>query len=323
MPHCKTATMLREVTVASIAACLALAAAAAGAQERTQYLNPIIEKLAKGQPFIGVSTSDLSVDNAKALSRAPIDYVYLEMEHALWDYDSLERFTLATIDRAAIHERGNLQSDIAIIGRFPPYGANMESNQWIAKQALDAGYMGIIFPAINSAEEALNAVSSMRYPQALDSAYPEPAGIRGSGAGRASWLWGISGSEYSRVADLWPLNPDGELIAIMMCEGKGCVENIDAITQVPGVGGIFIGESDLSNSMGVAANSEEANAAVLQILEGCKRNNVACGKTFDAEEMAEGIDQGFLMLNLGGANGGLTASNAASLSVAQEKLGLQ
>ncbi|MBM9593561.1 HpcH/HpaI aldolase family protein [Roseitranquillus sediminis] len=294
------------------------AAVSGAAGTRTRYLNPVIERLANGQPFIGVSTANLSPEHAKALAQAPIDYVYVDFEHNPMDMSELYRFSLATIDRAAIHERGNLQSDIAIFARFPPYGR--EQVEWISKQALDLGLMGIIFNSINNAEEAEFAVRTMRYPPRRDAEIPEPAGLRGWSPGNATWLWGIPSSEYAEVADVWPLNPDGELLAIMMVETAEGLENVDAIASTPGVGAIFVGASDLSRSLGVSSSSPEIDEARATILEACLAHNVACGESIAAGEMAERIEAGWMMLNLGGASGGLGPNNAAALEAAEEAI---
>ena len=71
------------------------------AQEAVKHLNPVIEKLAAGKPFIGFQTSDLSLENARTVAQADIDYVYLDMEHGPMDFDGLHRFTVGMIDKAA------------------------------------------------------------------------------------------------------------------------------------------------------------------------------------------------------------------------------
>lgn len=296
----------------------AVAQQAASDAERTRYLNPVIERLAAGQPFIGVSTGNMSPEHAKELARAPIDYVYVDMEHNPLDFHGLYQFSLGTIDRAAILERGNAQSDIAIFARFPPYGR--EQVEWIAKQALDTGLMGIIFNSIDTPEQAELAVRSMRYPQMRDSAFPEPPGLRGWSPGNATWLWGISSSEYASVADVWPLNPDGELLAIMMIETAQGLENVDAIAAVPGVGALFVGPADLARSLGVPGNDPAIEEALETILAACLAHDVACGKSMSAEEMPGRIADGWKMLNLGGANGGLNPTNAAALEAAEAEI---
>lgn len=291
----------------------------AHAQERTRYINPVIEKLASGEPFIGVSTGNLSVAHARALTRSDLDYVYVDMEHTPVDFTALHHFTLGTLDPAAIAERGeDVKADLAVFARFPPYGR--ERVEWIAKQALDIGLMGVIFNSIDNADQARLAISSMRYPQMQDSDFPEPTGLRGWSPGLASWLWGLSNNEYRGVADVWPLNPDGELLAIMMIESAEGVENVEEILDVPGVGALFIGPADLAFSMGVPNGAPEVEEALQTILQACLAADVPCGMSINADQMADRIEEGWRMLNLGGANGGLGADNAAALDAAQEAL---
>ena len=220
------------------------------AQSSPKHLNPVIEKLAAGQPFFGVQTGDLSLENARALARADIDYVYLEMEHGPMDFEGLHRFTVGMIDKAAILKKGNAQPSVAIFARFAPYGR--EQAQWFVKQALDIGLMGVIFNGIDNREQALLAVRNMRYPQKKTSKYQNPPGLRGYAPGTALWWWGISDAEYERRADLWPLNPDGDLLAIMMIETAEGLKNADEIAAMPGVGAIFVGAGgDLHQYLGV------------------------------------------------------------------------
>ena len=293
----------------------------ASAQERTRYLNPVIERLAKGEPFVGVSTGDFSIANARTLTRAPIDYVYVDMEHAPFSLETLHLFTLATIDRASTYRRGDLQSDIAVFARFPPYGR--ESSDWVVKQALDIGLMGIIFNSIDNVEQATRAVASMRYPPQRGAAYPEPAGTRGWSPGLATWLWGVPAAEYREVADVWPLNPDGELLAIMMIESADGLANVDAIAAVPGVGALFIGPADLALSMGVPPGDPEIEEALQTILAACLAHDVACGKTMSASEMAGRLEEGWRMINLGSASGGMTPTTSGAMQALEEATGRQ
>ena len=132
------------------------------AQEAVKHLNPVVEKLAAGKPFIGFQTGDLSLQNARNLARAEIDYVYLEMEHGPMDFAGLHQFTVGMIDKAAILKKGNAQPNVAIFARFAPYGR--EQAQWFVKQALDIGLMGVIFNGIDNADQALLAVRNQESP---------------------------------------------------------------------------------------------------------------------------------------------------------------
>lgn len=261
-----------------------------------KHLNPVIEKLAAGNPFIGFQTSDLSPGNARAMGRAEADYVYVDMEHTPLDFTALNHFAMGMVDKAAALRKGNPQPNMALFARFPPYGK--EGALWISKQALDAGLMGVIFNGIDTPEQASLAVQGMRYPQKRTSKYQNPPGIRGYGPAAAAWVWGISTAEYERRADVWPLNPDGDLLAIMMIESAEGIKNVDAIAATPGVGGFFIGAgSDLRQAVGVEENAPEIEEARQTILRACLAHNIACGLTeTSAAGIARRLTEGWKMI---------------------------
>lgn len=265
------------------------------AQQPTQRLNPVIDKLSKGQPVFGLNTGDLSLQNARSAARADVDFIYADMEHNPLDFPSLQAFLLGMSDRGLILRKGSLQPNVALFARFPP---EADEGAWVVKQALDIGLMGVIFNGVDTREQALAAVQSMRYPQMRDSRYPEPAGQRGSGAANASWAWGLSSEEYVRRADLWPLNPEGDLLAIVMIESAEGVQNLDEILSVPGVGMAFIGAGgDLHMSLGVPRSDPEVEAARQTILRGCLAHNVACGITpTSAADAVRRLDEGWKMI---------------------------
>jgi len=157
---------------------------------------------------------------------------------------------------------------------------------------------GVIFNGIDNAEQALLAVRNMRYPQRKTSKYPDPPGLRGYAPGVAVWWWGVSAAEYERRADVWPLNPDGDLLAIMMIETSEGLKNADAIAAVPGVGAIFVGAGgDLHQYLGVDSNAPEVEAAFQVILRACLAHNVACGITaLSGQDVARRLAEGWKMI---------------------------
>jgi 4-hydroxy-2-oxoheptanedioate aldolase len=135
----------------------------------------------------------------------------------------------------------------------------------------------------------------MRYPQMRESKVREPAGLRGAAAGNATWMWGLNTEEYERHADVWPLNPDGDLLATMMVESVEGLKNVDKIAAVPGVGALFPGAgNDLSHSLGVRQDSPELEAAFQQILRACKAHKVGCAITAStANDVAKRVREGW------------------------------
>jgi 4-hydroxy-2-oxoheptanedioate aldolase len=284
-----------------------------------QHLNPIIEKLSQGKVVVGVGSGDYSIDNAHALARADIDFVRLEMEHGPIDIDKIYVFLNEMVDRAGILKKGNGQIPVAPIARFPPYGR--ESSLWVTKQGLDAGLMGVAFNGVDNKEQALMAVRGMRYPQRKGAQYMDPAGLRGYAPMNGPWFWGLNTEDYVRHADLWPLNPAGDLVSIIMIETTEGLKNVDEIAAVPGVGVIWPGAgADLSYSMGVPQNSPEVEEAFQKILKACLAHNVACGINPQPQDIPKRIKEGWKYLEIGNAGGGLSAGTNEALKIARNAM---
>ncbi len=286
----------RLVAIAvAIIAWFSLAGGPSRAQEKPMHLNPVIAKLAEGKTVYGLITGDLSLVNARETSRAPVDFVYADEEHNPVDLPGLHMFLLGMSDRGMVFHKGNLQPNVALFARFPQ---EADQSQWVVQESLDMGLMGFIFNGVSSKEQALAAVQSMRYPQPKGAKYPEPVGIRGSGAANATWIWGVNTEEYERHADLWPLNPDGDLLAIIMIESADGLKNLEDIASVPGVGALFVGAGgDLHLSMGVRQNGPEVEAGFQQVLRTCKAHKIACAITANtADDVAKRVREGWSII---------------------------
>jgi 4-hydroxy-2-oxoheptanedioate aldolase len=283
-------------SVAGLAAAAALASAAAHAQDLSEHLNPVVAKLAAGEVVYGlINSGELSLVTARETARAPVDFVYADMEHGPLDFPGLATFLAGMADRAAVQAKGSLQPNVALFARFPP---EADESAWVVKQALDIGLMGVIFNGVDRPEQALAAVRSMRYPPLKDAPLPEPRGTRGYGTAGAAWAWGVSAAEYERRADVWPLNPDGDLLAIVMIESAEGLANVDAIAATPGVGALFLGAgADLSRSLGVTIGTPELEQAFQRILAACRRHGVPCGLTAGSgEDVARRVREGWRII---------------------------
>jgi len=285
--------LMRPAVVASIVlAALLLAPGMPAAQQKPLHLNPVIAKLAEGKTVYGLNTGDLSLVYAREVARSPVDFIYADLEHNPLDFPALHMFLMGMTDKATILKKGNLQPNVALFARFPP---EADQSQWVVKQALDIGLHGVIFNGVDRKEQALIAVKSMRYPQLKGSKIYEPAGTRGAGPANATWLWGIAGEEYERHADLWPLNPEGDLLAMLMIESVEGLENLDAIASTPGVGALFLGVgNDLMHSMGIRAGAPELEVAFQKVLTACKTHKIACAITANtADDVAKRVKEGW------------------------------
>ncbi len=277
---------------------LVLASAATSSQtgEQRLHLNPVIAKLAAGRTVYGLQAgADMSMGLARTAARAPVDYIYVDMEHNPLDLPALYQFHLWMTDRAMVARKGNLQPNVALMARFPP---EADESSWVVKQALDMGLHGVFFNGVDTPEQARAAISYMRYPPRRDAKIPMPRGVRGAGPANATWIWGVTTDEYERHADVWPLNPDGDLLATMMIESAEGLANVDRIAAVPGVGSLFIGNAnDLSHGIGVAQDHPDVEAARQKILAACKAHKIACNITANtADDIVRRVNEGWQMI---------------------------
>ena len=143
-------------------------------------------------------------------------------------------------------------------------------------------------------------MASCRYPRPPNALHADPAGRRGDGPKIAAPYWGLSQQAYYERADVWPLNPTGEILVGIICEDVLGVRNLRKILeQVPGIGLVIIGEGDLSQELGCPRQYDHPAviSAVDEILGVCKEQGVACGHAHvDKENIGVLINRGFSWL---------------------------
>lgn len=266
--------------ITALAASLCAGLPSANAADAKTRLNPLIEKLASGGNAV-----------------TPTDWTFIDMEHQPYSIDHLQTI-LADIGKT---KKPNGQFSTAPIVRIPTDGD--EDNRFLVKQVLDSGVMGIVFGHVENRAEAEKAVMAMRYPPQRGSTAPgKPEGIRGYGPFRAAALWGVPVAEYLQRADVWPLNPNGDLFAMIMIETVTGVKNAKEIITTPGVGAVFIGASDLGMSLGVGpaapVTPKETEEKIAEIVKICKETKVICAfPVVNGEaEAKKRTEQGFRML---------------------------
>jgi 4-hydroxy-2-oxoheptanedioate aldolase len=238
-------------------------------------LNRVIEKLQQGGTVVGTFPgrgTDLA--QARAISTSDNDFVMFDLQYGLFDVAELQTALLGMVDKGAVLKKGNLQPNVVPLCRIPV--AAHENPQFVVTQLLDIGFFGIMFPDIETREQAANAIATMRYPKR------NTVGVGGPSATSrplaAAWFWGLPEAEYMRRADTWPQNPGGELLPILQIESDLGIKNADQILEVPGVGVIFLGPGDLSRSLGEKGmKAPKTEAGVQTVLEKCIEKRVACG----------------------------------------------
>jgi 2-keto-3-deoxy-L-rhamnonate aldolase RhmA len=176
---------------------------------------------------------------------------------------------------------------------------------------LDLGVSGIMFPEVESADEVKAGLAAMRF--------ASKGGTRPDGVGNAPAVWGMSEKQYRDRADLWPLNPKGELINWTIVESKEGLKHVREIAAVKGIGVLWPGAGTLS---GVFSSTDPVTgrrvrddaaweAAIQQVLAACKEFNVPCGfpaNTPDVMEMR--AKQGFTVFVSGWGENGFATIDA-------------
>ena len=240
-------------------------------------LNGVIRALEQGQAaFTAFTPAD--VESAIALATTRYDGIVFEMEHNAYDIRALRDSLQYLLNRRQIAQSDSLAPTVTPMVRIPPNGGEMA--QWQAKQALDLGAYGIVWPHISTVDHAYNAVGACRYPRQKSRPLYEPAGLRGDGPTAALRYWGLTQQEYYAKADVWPLDPQGEILVILMIEDSEGIANLgDMLKNVPGIGAILIGEGDLSQELGYPRQYDHPVVvdAMAQIVATCKAHNVTVG----------------------------------------------
>ena len=268
--------------VAALAVGGGFAADGVQAQERTR-INKVIEAIEQGRPAI-----------------ANQDWRFVDMEHSPFSSTGIDE-VFAEMDQDR-DEDGRLR--LTPLVRIPQDGD--EDFKWAIKQVLDLGGLGVIVPHVDTGDEAVRLVRAARYPPMRGDAQPSPRGERGWGPGRAVRLWGLDTAEYHRRADVWPLDPDGELFVVAMIESAEAVANIHDILAAP-VSAIMVVPGDMSIDLGLGPapgpeNHPEVDEMFRQVLEACQaQDRVICGCGDGAVRLQQRIDEGWgFILPLGG-----------------------
>lgn len=272
----KPAKWLSTFTVAAALVCMAVPQSS-GAGEQRPRANRLIESLSAGKPAITGDT-----------------WIFVEAEHRMFSLPDL-RTELRDI-LAKKNDRG--QVALAPIVRLP-MGGNEDSG-WAIKQVLELGAMGIIIPRVETSEQVLRMVKQMRQWTVKDSKYPFPAGNRSAipPAG-----WGLPAETYRQVADVWPLNPDGEIFFMPMLETAAGIVNAEEILETPGLGGVLVGPGDLLASMGYVPNysggqtvyPQEVTDAIAKVGRMCQARKKYCGMvTYSDAETQQWMKAGYM-----------------------------
>jgi 2-keto-3-deoxy-L-rhamnonate aldolase RhmA len=229
---------------------------------------PLKERLTSARgPVFGTWISSASVVIADALKDLGFDWVMIDTEHS-----PINRETLATIV-AILNDSG--PRPMVRVG---------DVDQYMVKQALDAGAHGVLAPLVNTEADAVTLVRFAKYP---------PDGVRGAAAAAGS-RYGLELKSYLRDAN-------GQTVVGVQIETRSALEHLDAIAAVPGVDLLFVGPQDLTLNLGLGDDRThpKVREAMRSVVAACERHGKIPGTlVIDPEEKRAAVDLGFRFISL-------------------------
>ncbi len=225
--------------------------------------------------------------SAEVMAQCGFDSITVDMQHGVQDYQSM----VACFQAMHGHP-------VTPMVRVP------WNEPGIIGKVLDAGAYGVICPMINTREEAERFVSSCKYP---------PRGTRSNGPVRAG-LYGTAGS--------YQASANAETLCIPMLETRTAIANMEAILDVEGIAGVYVGPSDLGFSYGLVPKLDRDEPEILKIydklIKECDKRGIAPGiHCSGAEGAARNIKLGFKLVTL--LNDCGLMATFAKMSVAQTR----
>jgi 2-keto-3-deoxy-L-rhamnonate aldolase RhmA len=296
-----------------------IGAVAVGQGQKTAHLNPMIELHTQKKPIFGLyapsnprgrgnrggaagATAPVTPPPAPPVLKTPAELVKDALAYDKSDF-VFDGTMEGGVDRGipAFTELVNAIADAApaeVRWRHPlsvktpeiaPDPAKAIDN--ISRQ-LNLGVSTIVFVGVESADEVKQGLAAMRL--------KSKGGTRPDDVGNAPKYWGLTDKEYRDKADVWPLNPAGELTNWTIVESKAGLAKVREIAAVKGISVLFPGAGTLRGVFSTTdaegkrtLDAEGWEAAIQQVLAACKEFNVQCGYPATEADIETRMKQGF------------------------------
>jgi 4-hydroxy-2-oxoheptanedioate aldolase len=260
-------------------------------------INRAIELLAAGQPIYCTTVEELGYERGMAEAKTWADYLTVDLEHHPFAPGALHAFMRGLVDGGPTRSG---HPTPAVIVTLPLDGTDepaVRANAWMIKQTLAAGVHGLLLCHAETPAAARAFVEAARYPFQKAA---EGLGVGRRGAGGqdpAAAIWGLSPLAYLERADVWPLNPEGELMLGLKIENRRALENAEASAAVPGLAFAEWGPGD----MGMAFGHKDAHdppyppamtAARARIKAACDRAGLVFLEMVRPENVVDQLDAG-------------------------------
>jgi 4-hydroxy-2-oxoheptanedioate aldolase len=209
--------------------------------------NPLKERLRRGEVLLGTILPLPSPEVVEIAGLAGYDFLLLDMEHGAITVDILEGLVRAC--RAI---------DVPALARVP------EDHPKTILRALDVGCVGVMVPQVETPEQAAAAVAATKY---------APAGTRSLAGATPAAYWGkVAIADHVAASN-------AATMSVLQIETRRGLEAVEAVARTPGLDVLFIGPSDLSQSLGHpgALGHPDVQAAIRRIIHAGRTAGVPVG----------------------------------------------
>jgi 2-keto-3-deoxy-L-rhamnonate aldolase RhmA len=221
--------------------------------------------------LVGMFVKYPIIETIETLASLEYDFVIVDMEHAPLNVETVYRMIVAS-------ERSGMGALIRLRGH----------DTATANMFLDAGASGILVPHCSPVDVAKTLITDMVFP---------PIGRRGAGGGGRATQWGLDGpDEYRRGGA-------SGVIRVPMIEDPEAVDAIDEILEIEGIDAAFIGQGDLTQTLGDRTKAQEL---VNSALAACQAKGVPACTTAYGDDVEARFRQGFKWLAVGNDTGTFT-----------------
>jgi 2-keto-3-deoxy-L-rhamnonate aldolase RhmA len=205
--------------------------------------NHALRQLRAGKLAIGLGVNQSrTVGIATMAKTAGFDWLFIDGEHSSMDPDDAAQLSTAALAAGV--------SPIVRVAGF---------EHWHASRMLDNGAQGIVFPHVDTKDEAKRVADACRYP---------PVGKRSMGGALAQL--GYASTPVAEAARM----VNEETLVVVMIESPQGVANADEIAATKGVDALLIGTNDLCFEMGIPGqfNDPKVKDAYTKVIAACRKH---------------------------------------------------
>jgi 4-hydroxy-2-oxoheptanedioate aldolase len=318
----------RPIWIATTVVAALFTGAVAGQTPVRQRLNHVIELLEQKQPVFGVYWPSNPSGRGRAgsppppavspkqpgeLAREALAYKSADFLFSGAMEGGIDRgigpvtdFVKATAEAGALTKSPFLRLPAPLVVKAPKIASDAATTAENISRELNLGVSGIMFVEVESADEVRRGLAAMRF--------KAKGGTRPEDVGMAPSYWGMTEQQYRQKADLWPLNPEGELVNWTIVESKEGLAHVREIAAVKGIGVLWPGAGTLrgvfstTNAAGERVVDTAAwENAIQQVLAACKEFSVPCGFPANASDIEMRMKQGFSVFVMNWGDAGFKA----------------